>query len=121
MYAIVDLEKLKERIALYQREGDVVTVMVLKEIRDELCEPFWTDVTDELPTEGQAVLFRIKWEDLPVAGWFHKGDFTAAPEAYSVSCGMWCYGGTVADGFDQDEVTHWAPVPPANTGETNEA
>lgn len=69
---------------------------------------------DTAPKDGTRVLLRIEYSDVPLIAYFkdygHGGQWHAETEHYTVSCGAYCYGGSVSDD-GRISPTHWASLP----------
>lgn len=63
------------------------------------------------PKDGTRVLLWIEWSDVPVVGEFSHDRWWADTEHYEVSCGAYCYGGSVSSDKNM-KPTHWHPLPP---------
>lgn len=59
---------------------------------------------------GIDALFFIKWSNTPVIGQWDGRKFHTNNEHYAVSCGAFCYGGSVCTETVTDP-THWMPLP----------
>jgi len=66
------------------------------------------------PKDGTRVLLRIEWSDEPVVGEFTHDRWRACTEHYEVSCGAYCYGGSVSSDKDMKPIA-WARIPPIDT------
>lgn len=64
----------------------------------------WVSVYNELPKEGQEVLF-VDADGIKHVGWFDGVSFCADCEGKEITC---CYDET-------DDVPYWAPIPPVPT------
>lgn len=58
------------------------------------------------------VLLLVRWSDEPVVAEKRNGRWRVGTEHHEVSCGTYCYGGTVGTDGTLDP-THWRPMPPA--------
>ena len=60
---------------------------------------------------GMEALFWIKWSRTPVVGEWDGRRFRASSEHHAVSCGTYCYGGSVCTETGTDP-THWCAIEP---------
>lgn len=70
----------------------------------------WKLAAESKPNQGERVLLKIKWENCPVVGYWGAGVWEACTVNFEVSCGAYCYGGSVTENFRSDEVTHYAEI-----------
>lgn len=70
----------------------------------------WMPASESKPEQGKRVLLKIKWEDCPVVGYWVDTRWEACAVNFEVSCGYYCYGGSVTKNFGQADVTHYAEI-----------
>lgn len=73
----------------------------------------WQKAEESKPKRGDRVLLKIRYEDSPVVGYWDGKHWDACTENHMVTCGAYCYGGTVQGNFETYEVTHYAEIEPA--------
>ena len=60
--------------------------------------------------DGTLFVARIQWSDEPVVGYFDGNRFYVTNEHHEVSCGTYCYGGSIGTASGTNP-THWMPLP----------
>lgn len=70
----------------------------------------WKNAKESKPNQGDRVLLKVKYENCPVVGYWGRGEWGACCVNHEVSCGAYCYGGSVVGNFKSDEVTHYAEI-----------
>lgn len=78
-------------------------------LRAELQAWQWQPI-ETAPKDGTRVLLWIEWSDVPVVGEFSHDRWWADTEHHEVSCGAYCYGGSVSSDKNM-KPTHWHPLP----------
>ncbi|HEY8386511.1 MAG TPA: DUF551 domain-containing protein [Porticoccaceae bacterium] len=82
-----------------------------RKARGEPAPVAWIPVSERLPEDGVPVLLWVQYGDAPVVASRNEGKWFAEIEYLEVSCGAFCYGGSVSVRFDDWEPTHWQPLP----------
>ena len=73
----------------------------------------WISVKESKPEQGDRVLLAINAYGFTecVVGYWGVGQWEACCVHYKVDCTNYCAGGMVDTGFDQEDVTHYQPLP----------
>ena len=71
----------------------------------------WISVKDRLPEHGAYVLVWLDGEDAPIVADYRPTGWSARTDGLRVGCMAYCYGGMIENDFNQQEITHWMPLP----------
>lgn len=110
---IAQRERMQHPDIITAANGVELTLSDLKEAAAALAVrgDGWLPI-ESAPKDGTRVFLWIEWSDVPVVGEFSHKRWWADTEHYEVSCGTYCYGGTVSSDKNM-KPTHWMPLPVA--------